>query len=223
MSEILDHPGPLSDRADREVLQLGSSRPRILVRELIEMVREDASMHGGRWLAPGFQALAVHRFGKCIYAWPRVPRRLMIPVYQVLYMLVRTMHGIELPWRTSVGRRVRIVHQNGIVIHPRAIIGDNCIIRQNVTIGAATLERLSGAPRLGRDVEVGAGAVIIGDVTIGDGVRIGPNVVVMTSVPAGATVVAAASRIIQPPNPRAARGRKAAQPNTASRSSRPQT
>jgi serine O-acetyltransferase len=68
------------------------------------------------------------------------------------------------------------------------VIGDDCVIRQNATIGALGGERPLEAPRLGRGVQVGVGAVILGPVTIGDGARIGPNAVVMTDVPAGATV-----------------------------------
>ncbi len=68
------------------------------------------------------------------------------------------------------------------------MIGDESIIYQNVTIGALNGERVQEAPTLGRSVTVGCGAAVLGPVTIGDGARIGPNAVVMTDVPAGATV-----------------------------------
>ena len=84
----------------------------------------------------------------------------------------------------ELGRRVRIGHQHGIVIHPYAEIGDECVIRQGCTIGAATDEGSARqVPRLGKRVRMGAGSVVIGAVVIGDDVRIGPNAVVVTSSP----------------------------------------
>ena len=72
------------------------------------------------------------------------------------------------------------------------------MIRQNVTIGSATPDRVfQEAPKLGNRVQVGAGAVIVGKVTIGDGARIGPTAVVLTNVPAGASVFVPPPRIIQ--------------------------
>ena len=81
-------------------------------------------------------------------------------------------------------------HLNGIYIHPNAIIGENCTILQQVTIGANE-HRIDykSAPRIGNRVYIGAGAKIIGDVVIGNDVRIGANAVVTKSVPAGKTVV----------------------------------
>jgi serine O-acetyltransferase len=78
-----------------------------------------------------------------------------------------------------------------------AEIGDDCVIRHNVTIGGVSGARPDG-PIIGSGVEVGAGAVIIGRIRIGDGARIGPNAVVMTNVPAGAIAVAPATRILEP-------------------------
>jgi serine O-acetyltransferase len=116
-----------------------------------------------------------------------------------MYRYIRNHYGIELPRTTIIGRRLRIGHQAGIVIHPRAEIGDDCLIRQNVTIGAASDERTWEAPKLENGVQIGCGAAILGQITIGEGARVGPNAVVMTNIPAGATVCAPPSRIIQLP------------------------
>ena len=105
-----------------------------------------------------------------------------------MFRYVRNHYGIELPLTASVGRRVLFGHQCGIVIHPYAIIGDECIIRHNVTIGGTTWERGRETPTLGRGVSLGCGAVILGNITIGDRATIGPNTVVMTDVPADASV-----------------------------------
>ena len=84
-------------------------------------------------------------------------------------------------------------HPNGIVIHPEAVIGFNCLFFQQVTIGMGSKP---GLPILGGDVEVGAGAKILGGIRIGDHVKIGANAVVLTDVPDGATAVGIPARII---------------------------
>jgi serine O-acetyltransferase len=166
---------------------------------LLALLHEDWIANGRSWDRPGFRALAVHRFGAWLLARPRIVRAPLYRVYRTLFRFVRNHYGIELPPTTKVGRRFRIGHQSGIVIHSRAEIGDDCLIRQNVTIGAANEDRAPRAPRLGNGVEVGAGAVIIGGVSIGDGARIGPNAVVMTDVPPGATAFATPARVVVAP------------------------
>jgi serine O-acetyltransferase len=164
--------------------------------ELLAQVNEDRHRHDGSWLSPGFHAVAVHRFGQWQGALPAILRVPLGWLYFFLFILVRNTYGIEIPRQTRVGRRVRFSHQNGIVIHPGAVLGDDCVIRQNVTIGGVNPERWEEAPVLGRNVEVGAGAVIVGRLTIGDGARIGPNVVVTMNVPAGARVFVPPPRVI---------------------------
>jgi serine O-acetyltransferase len=173
---------------------------------LWQLIREDWDANGRVWTKPGFRAVAVHRFGAWAMRQRPVIRAPLFRLYITLFRWVRNNYGIELPYSTRVGRRFRIGHQGGIVIHPRARIGDDCCIRQNVTIGAATADRSSEAPTLGDRVEVGAGAVIIGRITIGDDVRVGPNAVVMTNVPAGSTAFAAPARIIPRREPPATNG-----------------
>ncbi len=156
-------------------------------------------MMRGDWLAnersitrAGYQALVVHRFGSWAMALPLVAKVFLAPLYAILFWSVRNVYGIELPHRTRVGRRLCLAHQSGIVIHPFAVIGDDCLIRQNVTIGAAI--KIAG-PNIGNRVEIGAGAVIVGGVRIGDNTRIGPNAVVMTDVPPNSSVVVPPPRI----------------------------
>jgi serine O-acetyltransferase len=168
-------------------------------RATLQLVREDFWTHGSEWSRPGFQALAAHRLGAWLPHAPRLARLLLRPVYRALYVVSRNVYGIELSATTVVGRRLRFPHQSGIVIHPHARLGDDCVVRQNVTIGATTLQRIDVAPVLGDRVEIGAGASIIGRVTVGDDARIGPNAVVMTSVAAGATVFAPRPRTVTLP------------------------
>ncbi len=120
------------------------------------------------------------------------PRLLRIPfsiVYRSMFRFVRNHYGIEVPYSASVGRRVVFEHQHGIVIHGAAEIGDDCVIRQGVTIGNRYLDKPLEAPVLGQRVNVGAGSKILGKITIGDDVNIGANAVVIINVPSNATAV----------------------------------
>jgi serine O-acetyltransferase len=164
--------------------------------DFVDMIRGDWIANERSITRPGLQALLVHRLGSWAMALPAIAKIFVVPVYAILYWFVRNVYGIELPRRTLVGRRFCIGHQSGIVIHPFAVIGDDCVIRQNVTIGAAVKVE---APRLGNRVELGAGAVIVGGITIGDDVRIGPNAVVMMNSPANSTVVVPLPRIFRRP------------------------
>lgn len=86
-------------------------------------------------------------------------------------------------------------HPNGIVIHPAAEIGPNCVIFQQVTLGTTRNRR--GVPKLGGHVDVGAGAKILGPVTIGDHAMIGANAVVTHDVTAGAIVAGIPARPVE--------------------------
>jgi serine O-acetyltransferase len=166
---------------------------------LLSQIAEDWRSNGRDWTRPGFQALAVHRFGN--WRLTLQPRPLRAPfsfVYRTMYRAVRNLYGIELPYSASVGRRVVIEHQGSIVVHGDAIIGDECILRQDVTLGNRSLDRPYDAPRLGRGVSVGAGAKILGGVSVGAGAKIGANAVVCEDVPAGAVAVGIPARIVHP-------------------------
>jgi serine O-acetyltransferase len=166
-------------------------------KRLARLVREDWEVHFRDWTQPGFRAIAVHRFGTWIYQLRRGPvRSVLLRVHRTMFRYVRNHYGIELPVTAVVGRRVVIGHQSGIVIHANAVIGDECFLRQNVTIGAMTLERSEEAPTLGRGVSVGCGAVVLGGITIGDRAKIGPNAVVMMDVPADTSVFVSTPRML---------------------------
>jgi serine O-acetyltransferase len=167
-------------------------------RNLCALVREDWERCERDWTQPGFRVVAVSRFGM----WLReglLPRPLRAPfwyLHRALYRYARNRYGIELPGSVVLGRRVKFGHQGGTVVHPNAVIGDDTIVLQNVTIGALVWERGGEAPKIGRNVRIGCGAAILGAVTIGDNVRIGPNCVVTTDVPDGATVFVNAPRMM---------------------------
>jgi serine O-acetyltransferase len=103
--------------------------------------------------------------------------------------------GAEIPPETQLGGGLWMPHPNGIVIHPRAVVGPNCLLMHQVTLG--TRGRSRSVPTLGAGVDVGAGAKILGGVTIGDGARIGANAVVLDDVPPGALAVGVPARILR--------------------------
>ena len=164
---------------------------------LFALMREDWAANGRDWSRPGLRALAVYRFGfwrmSVRSKWVRLPLSF---VHHRLFRFCRNRYGIELPHTVVVGRRVVIEHQHGIVVHGSVRIGDDCILRQGVTLGNKTMDRPHDAPRLGDRVNVGAGAKILGAVTIGDDAQIGANAVVVKDVPAGSTAVGIPARVI---------------------------
>jgi len=112
------------------------------------------------------------------------------------YRFWSTVTGADIPLTTRLGGGLLLPHPNGIVIHPDAIVGPNCLIFQQVTLGAGGPK--PGVPKLGGHVDVGAGAKILGGVTIGDHARIGANAVVLDDVPSGATAVGIPARVVKP-------------------------
>jgi serine O-acetyltransferase len=168
-------------------------------RRVLRTWGEDYVAHGRDWTRAGFQALAIHRLGversKIQHRLVRAPLTL---VYRALYVGARNVYGIEIPESAQIGRRVVFEHQHGIVVHGRAVIGDDCIIRHGVTLGIRSMDRLDEAPVLGKGVNVGCGAKILGGITVGDGAAIGANAVVLANVPAGALVAGIPAKIVRP-------------------------
>ena len=172
------------------------------VQDLAIQIHEDWTTNNHDWTMPGFRAIAVHRFGTWVSnKRPGALRTVLLWWYQVMYRYIRNNYGIEIPLTVVLGRRLWLVHQNGVVFHWKTVVGDDCLIRHNATIGAGYggQKTLHKGPRLGNHVEIGPGAVIFAAVTIGDSAVVGPNVVVMSNVPAGARVFAEAPRVIRLP------------------------
>lgn len=163
------------------------------------LLKEDYNTHERDLSMPGFRALAVYRFG----VWrmtlrPRIVRMPFSFLYKRLYRFVRNNYSIELPYEATVGRRLHIGHQGTIVVHPAARLGDDCLIRHGVTIGAHSQQRPNLVPTIGDRVQIGAGAMILGGITVGDDARIGANAVVTSDVPAQAKAVTDSATIIRP-------------------------
>ena len=168
---------------------------------LWQQIKEDWIAHGRDWTKPGFRAVAVQRFG--VWRMKVEPKLLRAPLsilYRSLYRKIRNTYGIDLPYSVKLGRRVVIEHQGAIIIHGSCTIGDDCIIRQGVTLGNRYLEKPLESPQLGARVNVGAGAKILGKVNLGDNVNIGANAVVLSDVPAGKTAVGIPAKILASTN-----------------------
>ena len=178
------------------------SVPTVSVEESIKslgfwtLIKEDLQAHGRDWMRPGFQAIAVSRYGvwrmTIKFRLFRLPFNLL---YNFLFTFICNVYGIELPYTVKLGRRVVLEHQHGIVIHGKCVIGNDCIIRQGTTLGNRYTEKPYDAPILGERVNVGAGAKVLGKLVLGDDVNIGANAVVLTDVPAGKTAVGIPAKV----------------------------
>lgn len=161
------------------------------------LVKEDFVTHERNWTSQGFWAVFWHRFGNWRMSLGcklvRAPTTLL---YRTMFKACEIFGGIMLPYSMPIGRRVKIEHFGGIVLSARRI-GDDVIIRQNTTMGVARTTELAGKPVIGNGVDIGVGAVILGQVTVSDGAVIGANAVVLTDVPKGALVVGVPARIVQ--------------------------
>ncbi|MDQ8021979.1 MAG: serine acetyltransferase [Moraxellaceae bacterium] len=145
-------------------------------------------------------AIRVYRFGRKVDRRPAgAVRSLLTRVYWLLFRLTETLTGVSLPKDAVIGPGLRIWHFGNIFIHPDAVIGSNCTLRQGVTIG--NREEGGEVPVIGNNVELGAYAQVLGGIRIGNDARIGAMSVVLTDVPPGATAVGIPARII-PARPR---------------------
>lgn len=166
--------------------------------KLFAQLKEDLEAHSGEWTRPGFRAIAYHRFGNWrMTIQNKFLRAPFSIIYRFLYRRARNIYGIELPYSVKLGRRVTIEHQGGIVVHGNSEIGDGCIIRQGVTLGNKSLDDPYAAPVLGENVNVGAGAKILGKVSLGSNCSIGANAVVLIDVPADALAAGVPAKIIE--------------------------
>lgn len=148
-------------------------------------------------LSLGFWALQVYRFGHLRYRFnSKLIRYPLAILHVVLDKLVEIICGVSIGVSARIGRRLIIEHSGAIVIHGAAEMGDDCIIRQGVTIGNRRLDDPLGAPQIGNRVNIGAGAKILGRVRIGNDVEIGANAVVLKDVPDNAIAVGVPARII---------------------------
>ncbi|MEE4208801.1 MAG: AMP-binding protein [Parvularcula sp.] len=148
-----------------------------------ELIREDFRTNDATLLSYGFWVLFWHRFGNWrMSVKPKTFRAPLTLLYRTMNIVVNVICGVKLDYTVNVGRRVKIEHFGGMMLGARRI-GDDVTIRQNTTFGVASLSDLGGKPIIESGVNIGAGAVIAGRITVGRNSIIGPNCVVMEDVP----------------------------------------
>ena len=152
-------------------------------------IKQDLKNYQGDWAAQGFWVMLVYRFGRWRYTIQNVlVRKICSFIYKFLYKLVQILTGIEMPCEAEVGDNFLIDHFGGIVISGYAKFGDNCRLRNGVVVGLKNVAEPC-APQIGNNVDIGAGAKILGNIKIGNNVNIAANSVVLTDVPDNAIAV----------------------------------
>lgn len=150
----------------------------------------------GRLWDPGRRLLrAVRRYQRCRAGG--LARRYWVLEHRFWSVVT----GADIPLNARLGGGLLLPHPNGVVVHPAAVVGPNCLLFQQVTLGAGG--PVPGVPTLGGHVDVGAGAKLLGGIRVGDHAKIGANAVVLSDVPAGATAVGVPARVLpaRPPPP----------------------
>ena len=139
---------------------------------------------------PGFQSIFMHRFTHKLWKlkFPLVPR--------ILSQINRSLTGIEIHPGAKIGKKVFIDHGMGVVIGETAEIGNNCLLYQGVTLGGTGKSHGKRHPTLKENVVIGAGAKVLGSITVGANTRIGAGSVVVRSVKGNSTVVGVPGRVV---------------------------
>ncbi len=163
---------------------------------MFDKFRRDIKRHGGHIAEPAVFVMAVYRFGRWKNTLPKPAKWVAQKVYRLGFLATNFTLGCHVPDTLELDDP-HLIHAVGVMIHPRVKFGKRVGIMHHVTL-ATTVER-PGLPELGDDVFIGAGAVVVGPVKIGDGARIAPNSLVLQDVPAGATAVGVPARVIRKP------------------------
>lgn len=167
---------------------------RSLIREDIQAFfdRDPAARSGAEVILcyPGLHAVWIHRVANRLWRWKR---RLLA---RMLSHFARQITGIEIHPGATIGRRFVIDHGMGVVIGETSEIGDDVMLYQQVTLGGTSLAKQKRHPTIRNGVIVGAGAKVLGAITVDEGAKIGAGAIVVRDVPAGATVVGVAGRVL---------------------------
>lgn len=134
-------------------------------------------------LYPGFIILIFHKFAHLFYNFK------LFFIARLISQLGRFFTGIEIHPGAKIGKRLFIDHGFGVVIGETAIVGDNCTIYHDVTLGGTGKQKFRRHPKVGNNVIIGAGAKIIGAINIGNNVKIGSNATVYKNIPDNSTVI----------------------------------
>ena len=162
----------------------------------LTLLREDLRTHDGKLFEQGFWAITVHRFGNWRMSLPKLLRIPCTLLYRFMFKWVEWTCGITLPYTVRVGRRVRIWHQGGMILHADRI-GDDVHVRQNTTFGVARRDALHQLPIIEDRCDLGCGVVVLGPVTIGHDSMVGANAVVVKDVPPFSVAAGVPAKVIK--------------------------
>ncbi|HEY0760672.1 MAG TPA: serine acetyltransferase [Acidisarcina sp.] len=162
---------------------------------MFENLKEDWRTYNGDISRRGLWCMVVYRYGNWRYTIKNsVIRKPFSLLYKILKVVSEVLTSIELPCEAPVGRRLIIEHASDVVVSGDAVLGDDVVLRNGVTIGLRN-RGVRGSPKIGNRVDIGAGAKLLGPITIGDDVLIGANAVVLSNVPSGYMAVGNPARI----------------------------
>lgn len=163
---------------------------------MFNQIHSDFKRHDRSMLNPALWAVLNYRLGVWSLNVRFVPLRwLTSKVYGLNMFFILITSGIRLNREAKIGSDFHLIHSGNTSIHPLSVIGDRCGIQQDVTIGT-NMER-HGAPVIGNDVFIGAGAKVLGPIKVGDGARVAANSLVITDVPPGATAIGVPARMMK--------------------------
>jgi serine O-acetyltransferase len=163
---------------------------------LLNQWRQDYAVHDRSLRHRALWALALYRFGQWTDGMrPGIFRWAGEKAYGAAMTFAPIITGVAIDRRMRVGRDFHIIHAGMVLIHPDVVFGDRCGIMHNVTFGTNSRGG-KGVPRVGNDVFVGPGAVVLGGITIGDGAVIAANSLVISDVPPGAMAIGVPAKII---------------------------
>ncbi len=186
---------PRSPHGSADYIMVGDGVFKHLREEIDGIMARDPAARSRAEVAlcyPGLHAIVLHRMAHWLWerGWPLLAR--------ILSQTGRALTGVEIHPGATIGRRFFIDHGMGVVIGETAEIGDDVMLYHGVTLGGTSLDKGKRHPTLQDGVIVGAGAQVLGNITVGKGARVGANAVVVADVPAGVTVVGIPGRVVAP-------------------------
>lgn len=186
-------------------------------RGLLNRLYRDYVRHGRSLRNPALWVLFVYRYGVWSEQLPNPARWVTSKIYGGWAIIVQVLTGTEIYRETAIGDDLHLIHGTNIKIHADAVIGDRCGMMHDVTLGTndGRERKRTGAPRIGHDVFIGAGAKVLGPITVGDGATIASNSLVTIDVPPGTTAIGVPARILRFPT------KPLAQPTASSSNSDP--
>ncbi len=162
--------------------------------DIASVIARDPSVHSGREVLLWHTGMhAVWAFRREHWLWEHG----MHGLASFLARRTRRRYGVDIHPAATIGRRFMIDHGMGVVIGETAVIGDDCLIYQGVTLGMTGKHGGKRHPTLGNNVMVGAGTIVLGDIHVGDNVKVAAGSVVVHDVPAGTTVAGNPAHVVR--------------------------